>query len=324
VRRHSRVRRAASRREGGRTAPGHLSERQAESVRRPWGAGSEDRGAFPRGRHFVLAVIVGALLAITPVVASFATEPTIEAATGSYGYGFRWNPSTAEVKEGGTVAFQNTSTSVEHGVQWTGGPETPSCPGIPINEAKTSWKGTCTFTHPGTYTFRCVVHPTEMTATVTVSANGTATTTNTSISQQPPPPSITTTGATPTSSPAESPLLGTASRALKLAKNQLGGIVKGWIDVSKAGVGDRLEVEVFAEDASLARRTGRSRVGVYIRSSLSAGQTPFSVKLDPKARRALRRHHRLALTVKVALIPLYGTALTITRSVVARGQGGRP
>lgn len=259
-------------------------------------------------------MLLGVGVAITGVVTSFATEPTIEAATGSYGYGYRWSPSTAEVKEGGTVAFQNTSASVEHGVQWTGGPETPSCQGVPIDIGKTSWKGTCAFAHPGTYTFRCVVHPTEMTGTVTVSANGTVTTTTTS----PTTPTPTTTGTTPTPSP-ESPLAGPASQALKLAKSQHGGVVKGSLRVSKAGAGDELEVEVLAEKASLARHSKRSRVGAFARSSVAAGQTSFSVKLDAKARRALKRHRRLSLTVRVTLSPAYGEPLTITRSVVEHG-----
>lgn len=306
--------RRASRREGARVGPaprdiGVKGGMRAVRVR---------TRSFPRRRYLVLAAVLGMAVAIGPVVASFATEPTIEATGGSYGYGFRWSPSTAEVKEGGTVTFQNTSTSVPHGVEWTGGPEAPSCPGVPINEGKTGWKGRCTFAHPGTYTFRCVVHPTEMTGTVTVSANGAVTTTMTS---PPPVPPATTTGITP-AVPSESPLVSSAAGALKLAKSQRGGVVKGSIDISNAGAGDRLEVDVFAAKGLLAKHAGPSRVGAFSRSSVPGGQTSFSVKLDSKALRALKRRQELRLTVKVTLTPLYGTPLTITRLVVERGKKG--
>lgn len=277
------------------------------------------RGGFLRRWHLVLAGLAGALVAIVPVVASFASEPTIEATGGAYGYGFRWSPSTAEVQEGTAMAFKNASESVPHGVQWTGGPETPSCPGVPINEGKTNWKGTCTFLRTGTYSFRCVVHPSEMTGTVTVNSNGTVTTTTSAPSLPPPPPPTTTTTAAPPVP--ESLLVGTASQALKLAKRQRGGTVKGSIEISKAGAGDRLEVDVFAANASLARAKhgGNARVGRFVRSSVSAGRTSFSVKLDTKARRALKRHKRLVLTVKIVITPSYGEPKSIARSVVEHG-----
>ena len=265
----------------------------------------------------MLAVALGVGAAVTPVMTSSAAEPEppVEAAGGAYGYGFYWSPSMAEVKEGGAVAFQNTSASVQHGVTWTGGPETPSCPGVPINEGKTSWKGTCTFTHPGTYTFRCVVHPTEMTGTITVSSNGTVTTTT---STTPPAPITTTTTVTPPPATPESPLAGPVSQALKLSKSQRGGFVKGSIDIAEAGAGDRLAIDVFAKSASLAKAKSSTavRVGRLARASVSAGGVSFSVRLDSKARRALKRHRRLALTVKVVLTPAHGEPLTITRSVV--------
>ena len=47
------------------------------------------------------------------------------------------------------------------------------------------------------------------------------------------------------------------------------------------------------------------RVGHLVRSSVSAGKMSFVVKLNASARRALKRHHRLALTVKITLTPFY-------------------
>jgi hypothetical protein len=58
------------------------------------------------------------------------------------------------------------------------------------------------------------------------------------------------------------------------------------------------------------------RVGRLVRSSLQAGALSFSVALNARARRALGRHGRLALTVLIVLMPAHGSAVTITRSVV--------
>jgi plastocyanin len=255
-------------------------------------------------RYLPLAAVLGVTVAVLPTVASFATEPIIVPAGGGYGYPFYWNPSTAEVSSGGSVTFQNTSSSVEHGVVWTSGPETPSCPGVPVNEGKISWKGTCAFTHPGVYMFHCYVHPKEMTGTITVNANGTTTPTTTT----------TTTPTTPLERPSGSPLVGSPS----LRSSQRGGSVKGTLDISKAGAGDRLEIDLLAKGASLARtrRPAQVRVGRLVRGSVSSGATSFSVKLNAKARRALKRHRRLALTVKITLTPHNGESLTITRVVV--------
>jgi hypothetical protein len=105
---------------------------------------------------------------------------------------------------------------------------------------------------------------------------------------------------------------------VKVAKSQRGGSVKGSINLSSAAAGGRLEVDVLAQSASLAKTKHgtRVRVGRYVRGSLSAGRLSFSVKLNAKARRALERHHKLALTVEIVLAPAGGKALTITRSVV--------
>jgi hypothetical protein len=51
-------------------------------------------------------------------------------------------------------------------------------------------------------------------------------------------------------------------------------------------------------------------------SSLQAGSVSFSVPLNTNGKAALRRHRRLALTVKVTLTPQPGAAVTVTRSVV--------
>lgn len=282
------------------------------------------RRSFPRKRHVVLAAMLGVAMAGLPGIASSET-PGIAAYDEPGGYGYHsWTPTTATIQAGGAVKFSNPYSEVSHGLKFTGGPATPSCTGIPAAAGEvsgaTNWHGECTFAAAGTYTFICTVHPTEMKGTITVTAAGT-----------PVPGPTPTPTPTPTPVPQpksgepapEGPFVGAAAQALKLAKNQRGGVVKGSIDVSRTGSGGRLEVDVFAASATIARtsgaRGGRTRVGRLIRSSVATGIVPFSVKLDAKARRALERRHLLGLTVRVTLTPHDGKALTITRTIVEHG-----
>ena len=92
------------------------------------------------------------------------------------------------------------------------------------------------------------------------------------------------------------------------------------IQIPAADGGARLEVELLAQGASLAKvkRSNSSRVGRLVRSSAPAGTVSFTVALDAQAKRALRQHHKLALTVKIVLTPKHGAAMTLKRSVVVR------
>jgi plastocyanin len=256
-------------------------------------------GARPRERRARLLFAVPLVLALVllPAAASSA-EPTIEAAAGAYG-SYYWSPSSAQTAPGGTVTFKNPSGSVLHGVTWSGGPETPNCSNVPINDGKTSWTGSCTFAQAGTYSFYCSVHPTEMKGTITASSAGTGT--------NPPPPGP------PGSQPG-----GPALQALNIAKDQRGTHVKGSVDVSQAGAGGRLQVDLFATRAKLfgPGHPGRMRVGRLTRSSLSEGHVSFTVSLKGVARRALHRDERLPLQVKVTVTPPQGDALRRTRAVI--------
>jgi hypothetical protein len=95
--------------------------------------------------------------------------------------------------------------------------------------------------------------------------------------------------------------------------------VGGSVEVSQSGAGGRLEVDLIANSASLAKvrhKKPPAVVGRLVRTSLSAGKVSFSVSLNAKAKSALRRHHKLALSVQIVLTPLHGAAVTITRSIV--------
>jgi plastocyanin len=484
-----------------------------------------------RRRHLWLALLLSAALLLLFAAVGVAVNPTIEAAgTGGVYGGYYWLPSSAQVNRGGEVTFKNASTVVSHGVVWTGGPETPSCPGVPLNRGEMKWEGTCTFAHAGLYSFHCYVHPTEMTGSVTVLGTPTASTGQTgevtqrsalangsvdpegqtgsyrfqygalSISEHSTPVqsvgasdftshplSASLTGLTPgteyhvqlivtygagstveggertfTTPPLQAPTVATgAATSIAMEGATLGGAVNpegleteyhfeyglttaygsqtptqrlgpeggnhavaaplsglaagtvyhfrlvasnsqgsavpgedrtfetasaapkeppteppakepaptpgpaptpaptpspgpippepeltplaptlvegslklvaprhsvavhGSLQVSSAGAGSRLEVDLLAAGASLARRGHRSSkqivVGRLVRPSVSAGKVSFSVALNARGKSALRRHRRLALTVRIVLTPpVGGKAVRLSRSVVLR------
>jgi plastocyanin len=282
---------------------------------------------MPMRRQLLVPLVglLGAAVVVLPAAAGSETTPAIQAENvgeGVYGTTHRWSPATINVSPGGVVSFSNPYATTPHGLKFTGA--TPSCTGIPAAAGQatgaTNWHGECTFSTPGTYSFICTVHPAEMKGTVTVTANGTTTTTITPS----PTPGGTLTTASPTTNESGpgaatgSPLAGSASQAVKLAFSQKGKSVHGSVEVSQAGAGGRLEVDLLAKGASLASgaHLAQLRAGRLVRSSLRAGTVSFTVPLSAKAKRALARHGRLALGVKIVLKPATGSAVTITRSVV--------
>jgi plastocyanin len=163
---------------------------------------------------------------------------------------------------------------------------------------------------------------------------GTDRTFTTSVPPAPPSPAPTiTTRLTPTPLPqavpaavtttpgtVELPLGSPLEGAVALRSSQQGTTVKGSLDVSAAGAGGRLEVDLLAKEASIAKaKPSLVLVGRLVRSVVAAGRASFAVKLDAKARAALRRHHRLALSVRVTLAPTRGQPVTVAHSVVLNG-----
>ena len=273
---------------------------------------------------FPLGALLGAAVVVLPAVASSEASPTISAVNSGGGYYHAWSPPAETIAAGGTVSFQNAGTSVPHGVVWESGPATPSCKGVPIGKGETSWKGTCVFSQPGTYKFYCPVHPTEMTGTITVNANGPTTSTG-----EGGPAGTTTTGtaaapgapeASGAGAPSGSPLAGSASSAIRLARVQHGGAVRGSVALSQAGGGSRLEVDLLAGRASLAAASHAplASAGRLARSSLPAGLVSFKVTLNARASHALRAHRRLALSVRIVIQPVHGQPVTVTRAVLLR------
>jgi plastocyanin len=278
-----------------------------------------------------VCALLGAAVAVLPAVAGSETAPATITAINTEGVykeqHHYWSPPTVTVGSGAVVAFSNPSGTVMHGVEWTAGPATPSCSGVPGGAGALSWHGECAFTQPGSYYFRCTVHPSEMTGTVTVSSAGTTTTTTTTQASTPgsgggstSTTTQTTSGGLAQSAPL-SLLAGASSRALRLANSQRGRSVRGSLDVSPAGAGGRLEVDLLARSASLAaaRHAGQVRVGRLVRSTVRAGAVPFKVSLSARAAHALRVRHRLALSVRILLAAPHGPSLQLSRTVVLHG-----
>jgi hypothetical protein len=279
---------------------------------------------------FALAALVGATMAVLPAFAAAPAEVKLEVNENCVQANWPcWappgsgpNPEPAfkvTIAAGGEVKFaDNASTPAT--VSWTGTGSAPACSGVPAS-AMTKWEGTCKFEQPGTYKFESStmfkglgLDYTKYEVVVESASTGTTPTTTTTAT----PTTTTTTSPTAPSEPSYgSPLEGRSS-ALKLAGSQHGASVHGSIKVPQADAGGRLEVSLFAADASLAKmgHPVKVRVGRLVRSSLAGGSAPFWVPLNAKGKAALRRHRRLALTVKITLTPRHGAVIKVTRAVV--------
>jgi hypothetical protein len=263
--------------------------------------------------------------------------------------------SRVTIAAGGEVMFTD-DTNTKANIAWTG--TTPTCtPSVPVSPTspQAPWEGKCRFEQPGTYKFESSTlfddgydnytkyeisvesASTGTTSTTTTTTPTTTTTTPTTTTPTTTTPT-TTTPTTPTATTSTQPYGGGASTAttpgsmetppppahplakLALANAQQGDTVHGTVQIPAADGGARLEVVLLAQGASLAKvkRPGSARVGRLVRTSAPAGTVSFTVSLDAAAKRALRRHHKLALTVKIVLTPVHGAAVTLTRSLVLR------
>jgi hypothetical protein len=186
----------------------------------------------------------------------------------------------------------------------------------------TGTTSTTTTTTTSTTTTPTTTTPTTTTPTTTMLTTTTPTpTTPTATTSTQPYGGGAATATTPGSMGTPPPSGGGSPLAtLALANAQHGDAVHGTVQIPAADGGARLEVELLAQGASLAKvkRSGSSRVGRLVRSSAPAGTVSFTVSLDAQAKRALRHRHKLALTVKIVLTPKHGAAMTLTRSVVVR------
>jgi plastocyanin len=255
---------------------------------------------------------------------------------------------SAQIVTGGTVTFTNMSMEMhdvdfdqpaQGGVscQQTIGGSAPTSLRFPNVPTDGTWGGVCTFTRAGTYSFMCDMHA-GMTGTVVVSDPGSAppvTTTQTTPTTTPTTPTPTTptttvpvlgtpTPTTPSPSPGDPSAapsqMQTPASALQVAVKlaQRGAALRGAISGARGGA--RVRVSLFARRSAMGL-TGKpaTLVGVGSFSALTtrSGALSFVARLDGRARAALAKHGRLAVTVRVTAPRATGTA-TRTFAVVLR------
>jgi plastocyanin len=215
---------------------------------------------------------------------------------------------TLTVTPGQTVTFGYPVGTTTHNVDFTG-KQPAQCTGLTPYPRPKGWTASCTFDAPGSYPFVCDVHA-EMQGTVVVAA-------------PPPAPTVTPTpdpGADPVATPGatatppgghepgpSTPAATKPATALKvkLATKQKGTRLRGTVTVEQAA--SRLEVTV---------KSGKTKVGTWLKRSAAKGTVTFSVPLNAKARRTLKAKHRLKLAVTVALTPPGGKLQTVRASAV--------
>jgi hypothetical protein len=280
-----------------------------------------------RKRYLPVAAVLGAAVAIVPAPALAAAPSEAKLEVNENCIEPDWpcwaTPGSSQpaakvtIASGGSVTFADSKTAAN--IAWTG--TAPACePSVPVAPAasKTGWEGKCTFATPGAYKFESSTLWFEYTRYEIV-VEGSATAPPTGAAGEGGSKGGSTTGTT-TSGPApagESPPGSPLSGAPMIGSNQRGGTVKGSLEVSKAGAGDRLVVNLLATTDSLGKAGHATQVvvGRFVSAAVGAGQRSFAVKLNANARRALKRHHRLALKVKITLTPAGGEATSVTRSV---------
>ncbi len=282
-----------------------------------------------RKRHLLLAVVIGVCAAASQALAvpqALAAPSELKLEVNENCVEPNWpcwaSPGSSQPAAKVTIASGGSVAFVDHGreanIAWTG--SAPTCePSVPVAPAapKTGWEGKCTFATAGTYRFESSTmfkdaYEDYTKYEVVVEAPTT-----------PPPPGPSGEGGSAPGgsgsapapvgeAPSGSPLAG----APTIRSSQRGATVRGSLPISQAGAGDRLEVDLLASAASLAKAKHATRlVGRFVSASASAGRVSFAIKLDARARRSLRRHRRLALTVRIALTPRYGPPVVLTRSV---------
>jgi plastocyanin len=254
--------------------------------------------AHRRYLPLVLALTIGA--GLLPALAHGGATPSTGTVTASDPH--KWTAggggSTVTIAKGGTVTFAYPNGMTQHNVVFdtlqpqactqTFPPASGSVPPLPSHPLFAAWSGKCTFATAGDYKFHCGLHGNLMTGTVKV------------VDDTVPPTS------------------GPAAKALKIKRKQRGGSVKGSIEITRAGTS--LDVRAFARTKDLGGTNvgQQKRVGRFARLSLDAKVKNFTVKLNKKARNALRNKGKLRLTLTITVTPQAGKIYSKTKHVALK------
>jgi plastocyanin len=295
---------------------------------------------FGTRRRLRWLAVVAAGVVIVPALAFGDGEPTIASftATDISTTNHQWYVSgsststSATISAGGTALFTyqtGSPATTAHNVVFTSALKPTSCelsqgtsaappPPMPSEATIAPWSGSCRFDTPGTYTFRCARHP-AMTGTVNVvAATASPSATATAV---PSPEASATAMPVPAAALAPvvnpSPTPASAATSALVASRQRGPIVRGLLEA--VGPDSWFYVHVVADRATLGSHgKGATTVGRLVKFSPAGGNVPFSVRVAPAAVRALREKGRLALTVRVLVLPRAGSRFTDSRAVTLR------
>ena len=253
----------------------------------------------------MLLALLGAAVVVLPAVAGSETTPTDRRRstpkTSTKHSTTTGRPPTVAIEAGGVVTFSNPSTRSRTGSNGSAGPATPSCSRRPGGSR------------------RRVGHQLERQLHVHAAGHlhvllhgppdgddrhGHGQRGRRHDHHDRPRPHHAGDGA-PTGAPTGSPASdrgprparparrspGAPSQAVRLARSQRGESVRGSLKVSPAGAGGRLEVDLLATRASLARagQLAQVRVGRLVRSSLRAGTVAFTVALSAQGQASAAR-----------------------------------
>lgn len=285
----------------------------------------------------ILALVIGAGASLLPGLAAGGLPTTAHFSAVDFAWQVSGGTATSvTIAQGANVALDYPSGGYHHNADFAGGPTPASCtpggPPVPAVPTAQGWSGSCTFNTPGVYTFHCDMHP-YMQGTINVadSTGGvpgtTPATTPTTPTTTPSTPGTTTISpvytvpgyATPGGTIPEGTTPGAPRASFSLLDSQRGSRIRGTVTVATAG--SRVVVDISAPTASLARAKKQASVSVghFVRASSPAGAVRFSVALSARAKRALRKHHRLALGVAVTVTPPGAAAQRLAATTELKG-----
>jgi plastocyanin len=240
-----------------------------------------------------------------PTTATFTASDSLTWTAGTGG-------SSVHIDPGGVVSFSYPSGFSTHNVDFGATPAT-SCAQtaptagsgqpMPATPSSSGWAGSCTFADTGKYTFYCDLH-TGMRGTVLVGDV-----------PEPTPPAGGGGGYGPGGAQTGGGSLPAPLAGLKIAKTQRGTKVGG--SIANLIAGSDLKIDITAK-ASALKTSASVRVGRLSKTNLAAGTYSFSIKLNSKARAAVKKKGKLAVSVKFRLTPPGAPTVTATKSVTLK------